>query len=74
MSLWAMFPFCLDRVALMSVSQRLNESDLQYHREAGLIQLGDGRRSGGVVDSNSGRSPRPRSIRRERTSSFLISR
>ncbi|PWI53269.1 hypothetical protein B5K03_12700 [Rhizobium phaseoli] len=65
MSLWAMFPFCLDRIALMTVSHRLNELDLQYRREARSIQLGDVRRSVGVVDGQQRKVALAVSIRRE---------
>ncbi|NKM78573.1 hypothetical protein GFL84_14770 [Rhizobium leguminosarum bv. viciae] len=50
MSLWGMFPFCLDRFALMSVSRGSNELDLEYRRQQPAIQCRDGTRLVGVVD------------------------
>ncbi|NKM45134.1 hypothetical protein GFL91_09075 [Rhizobium leguminosarum bv. viciae] len=49
MSLWRMFPFCLDRVALMSVSRGSNELDLKYCRQQPAIQCRDEMRLAAVV-------------------------
>ncbi|NKM97654.1 hypothetical protein GFL89_05845 [Rhizobium leguminosarum bv. viciae] len=49
MSLWGMFPFCSDRVALMSVSRGLNKLDLKYCRQQSAIQCRDEMRLAAVV-------------------------
>ncbi|RUL99973.1 hypothetical protein EEQ99_19150 [Rhizobium anhuiense] len=49
MSLWGIFPFCSDRVALMSVSRGSSELDLKYRRQQPAIQCRDEMRLAAVV-------------------------